>query len=382
MLEKMGPKKYAFPVLIVVLIGCVMALMFYPMINMSPKELPFAVVSLDEGATTPQGEVNAGKLMVDKLVNAPTPEGSDAAPIKWEQFDSQAAIDEAFANNKLFGALTIPADFTQGQMLAKTGKSEAPSVAVVLDNAKSPMAVMQMQAALGAMFGQMDIPANIQLINTGDADSSATSPMAGMMSQQIGVMPIMIMSMIGSIILTRILPKTNASTTNGRFKALGIQLGYAVGFSFLAAVTSVTLLNTLVGAGAPFWTTTIFLWVASFSVMALFLGAFNIALPLGGLVAFFAFLCGMMLAALPREMLPTFWADWIYPWSPQSHMADGVRDILYRGADLFPLGTGGLLVLGGIGLVLLVIAGFIPGLKPKDANITNAAAGESTTVAV
>lgn len=381
MLEKMGPKKYAFPVLVVVLIGCVMALMFYPMINMAPKELPFGVVSLDEGATTPKGEVNAGELMAEKLVNPETSQDSAVAPIKWEQFDSQAAVDEAIANNKLFGALTIPTDFTQGQLLAQTDQGKAPSVEVVLDNAKSPMAAMQMQAALGAMFGQMDIPANIQLINTGDADSSTKSPIAGMMSQQIGVMPVMIMSMVGAIILTRILPKTNATTTSGRFKKLGIQLGYAVGFSFLAAVTSVTLLNTLVGAGAPFWTTTIFLWVASLSVMALFLGAFNIAVPLGGLVVFFAFLCGMMLAALPREMLPTFWADWIYPWSPQSHMADGIRDILYRGAELFPFGTGGLLALGGIGLVLLVIAGFIPGRKPKDANITNAAAVEAAAVA-
>ncbi|MFC7766463.1 hypothetical protein [Leucobacter soli] len=54
MIEKLGPKKYAFPVLVIVLIGCVMALMFYPMLNMAPKNLPFAVVSLDEGAQTPR----------------------------------------------------------------------------------------------------------------------------------------------------------------------------------------------------------------------------------------------------------------------------------------------------------------------------------------
>lgn len=360
MFEKMGRGKYAFPALVVVLIGCVMALMFYPMINMAPKNLPFAVVSLDEGASTPQGDVNVGALLADKLVEAPAPEGADAAPIKWERYETAAAVDAALENNELFGALTIPNDYTKLQGLAQSGQGEAPTVEVVLDNAKSPMIATQMSTSLQAMFAQLEIPADIRVINTGEADSGSASPMAGMMSQQVGVMPLMMMSLIGSIMLTRIFPKKQAATAGGRFRALGIQLAYAVGFSFLAAVTAVTLLNAIVGAGAPFWTTTVFLWVASFSVMALFLGAFNIALPVGGLTALFAFMCGMMLAALPREVVPPFWADWIYPWSPQPHIADGVRDILYRGAELMPQGTGGLLLLAGIGAVLLVIAGLIP----------------------
>lgn len=352
--------KYAVPGLVVVLIGCVMALMFTPMIKVAPKELPFAVVSLDEGAATPQGELNVGVLMVDNLAGQGPPNGPAAAPIAWQEFDSQEVVDEAFAGNELFGALTIPADYTSKHALAQAGQGEPPAVDVVLDNAKSPLAATQMQASLGAMFAQLEVPVNIEVINTGDADASTTSPMAGMMSQQIGVMPVMMVSLIGAIILTRIFPKRNAATPGGRFKTIGIQLGYSAGFSFLAAVTGVILLNSLVGAGAPFWTTTVFLWVASLSVMALFLGAFNIALPIGGLVALFAFLCGMMLAALPKEMLPTFWADWIYPWAPQPRIADGLRDILYRGAELMPMGTGGLLLLGGIGIVLLVIAALIP----------------------
>lgn len=370
MIEKMGAKKYGFPVLIIVLIGCVMALMFYPMLNMAPRELPFAVLSLDEDATTPQGEVNAGETMVDHLVNAETPDGEDAAPIRWELFDSQDELDQALADNELYGALTIPADYTRGQLLAQAGEGEAPSVDVVLDNAKSPMAATQMQAVLGGMFQQMDIPANISVINTGDSDSASASPLVGMMSQQIGIMPLMIMSLVGSILLTRIFPKQQATATGERFVALGKQLAYAAGFSLLAAITAVIMLNTLVGAAAPFWTMTVFLWFASFAVMALFLGSFNVALPLGGLVALFGLLCGMMTAVLPREMLPSFWADWIYPWAPQHFTGDGIRDILYRGADLMPMGTSGLLLLGGIGIVLIVLSGFIPGRRAESASRT------------
>ncbi|MFC7766462.1 hypothetical protein [Leucobacter soli] len=239
---------------------------------------------------------------------------------------------------------------------------------VVLDNAKSPMAATQMQALLGAMFGQMEIPANITLINTGDTGTTGatpTSPMAGMMSQQIGIMPLMMMSLVSSILLTRIFPKKDAVTNRGRFSALGKQLVYAVVFSLLAAMTAVILLNTLVGAGAPFWTTTVFLWFAGFAVMALFLGAFNVAMPFGALVALYAFLLAMMTAALPQEMLPAFWAEWVYPWTPQHMIGDGIRDILYRGADLMPRGSSGLLAIGGTGLALLILSGFIPERKAK-----------------
>ena len=362
MFESLGSKKYALPALIVVVVGCVLALMFTPMVKMSPKNLPFAVLSLDEGFTTPQGEVNAGEKVVESLVNA----DAEDAPIAWEVVDSQQELDDALENNEYFGALTIPADFTQGQAMAQAGHGEAPAVDVVLDNAKSPMIATQMQSQVQSMFGELGIPATVELIHTGKGDSSSASPMAGMMTQQLTVMPLMIMSMIGGILLTRIFPKSNEMDARGRFATLGKQLAYAVPLSLLAAVTTVVLLNTLVAAEAPFWTTSVFLWVASFVVMALFLGAFNIAVPLGALAVLVVTLCGMMTGALPAEVLPAFWADWLAPWVPQPFITLGVRDILYMEAGLMPRGTGALVIIGAAGLVLAAISGLIPGRRKVD----------------
>ena len=379
MIEKAGAGKYALPVFLVILIGCVMALMFYPMLNMAPKELPFAVLSLDEGAQTPQGDANAGEMMADRLVNAEAPGGQDPAPIAWRLFDDQEQVDAALADNELYGVLTIPPGFTRDQALAQAGQGEAPRVDVVLDHAKSPIAAAQMRPVLGTMFEQMQVPADIEVINTGDASGEPKSPVAEMMGQQIGVMPLMVMSLAGSILLTRIFPK-QSGMLRGRFTALGTQLAYAAGLSLLAAVTAVVMLDTLVSAQTPFWTTTAFLWTASFSVMALFLGSFGIAVPIGALVVLFALICGMMTAVLPAEMLPAFWADWIYPWSPQHFIGDGIRDILYRGADLMPAGTGGLLMIGGVGLVLLVLSGFLPSRGARSAaGPAPAAVPESST---
>jgi len=357
MVEKLGRAKYGLPVIVVVLISCVMALMFYPLIGMSPRELPFAVLSLDQGAQTELGDVNVGEMLVERLVNAEAPAGADAAPIAWERFASQDDVDRALADNELFGALTVPADFTRLQGLAQAGQGEAPSLSVVIDNAKSPMAAAQLQVLLRTMFETMDMPAEVQVINAGEPTAGPTSSLAGMMSQQVGVLPLVIMALIGSILLTRIFPVAQAGTVRGRFVALGKQGAYAVGYTFLAGTAATILLNTLVGAGIPFWTATVFGWVASLCVLALFLGAFNLGRPVGVLVALYAVLCAMMTATLPREMLPTFWADWVYPFTPQHMIADGVRDILYRGAELMPNGTTGLLAIGGVGLVLIVVAG-------------------------
>ncbi|WRS29226.1 ABC transporter permease [Actinomycetaceae bacterium MB13-C1-2] len=359
MFEKLGAKKFAVPALMVLLIGCVMALIFYPILNMKPQELPFAIVSLDEGAETPAGDMNAGEMMVTGLTTAETPDG-ETAPISWELMSSQADLDAALENNDYYGALVIPADFTEKQMLAQAGQGEAPVVSVVLDNAKSPMVANQMQASIGAMLAQMDLNADVQIIHTGNSDADAASPLTNMMSQNIAVMPLMIMSMIGGIVISRILPRTTAASTSGRFANLGKQLGYAAGLSLLISLAAVILINTLVHAGAPFLVTTVFLWFASFAVMSLFLGAFDIAVPLGALAVLLVLFCGMMTAVLPAEMLPPFWANWIVPWVPQPFIAQGIRDILYMGAGLMPRGTGGLLIIGGVGLLLAIAAAFIP----------------------
>ena len=365
MIQKLGPARFVLPALVVILVGCVMSLMFYPMIAMSPKELPFAVLNLDEGATTPQGDVNAGEKMVQGLLESSADEGEDA-PIAWEIVDSQDELDEVLADNEYYGALTIPVDFAQSQAAAQAGQGEASAVDVALDNAKSPLLATQLQSRMGAMFEQQGLAADVEVINTGDAQSTAASPMAGMMSQQIGIMPLMMMSLAASVLLTRILPRARAHSAGGRFATLGTQVGLAAVVSFVAALTTVCMLEWIVEANAPFWTTTLFLWVASLAVMLLFLGAFDIALPLGLLTVLFALLCGMMTGVLPAEALPAFWADWIHPWAPQAHIGDGLRDILYRGADLMPRGTGGLLALGGVGLALLVIAGLLPSRRVEE----------------
>lgn len=121
--------KYGLPLIVIIAVSCLMALMFYPMMNAQVRELPVAVLSLDEGATTAQGEVNVGDAMVKKLTGtsdgASSSDSADEQPMVWTKVDSQDDLDKAFANHDYYAAIVIPKDFTAKQMAVKQAAAKA-----------------------------------------------------------------------------------------------------------------------------------------------------------------------------------------------------------------------------------------------------------------
>lgn len=65
----------------------------------------------------------------------------------------------------------------------------------------------------------------------------------------------------------------------------------------------------------------------------LFIAFFNWHIALGIIVLAVVVVCGLTAALLPYELLPAFWQDWLYPWVPQRFVADGLRQVLYEGAE-------------------------------------------------
>ena len=127
MFEKFGRRKYALPFLIPILLIGLFSLMFYPMANMQMKHLPFAVVSLDEGADLPTGSANIGKTMVEALKSGDASafsgaeDGGDgnspsaidmSEAIDWTVLSSEDELEERLADNEFYGAIVIPKDFT------------------------------------------------------------------------------------------------------------------------------------------------------------------------------------------------------------------------------------------------------------------------------
>lgn len=147
-LSKLGKKIYIVPLVIIVTLGCLFALIFVPMLQAEPKQVPFAVVSLDEGGTTIAGSSNIGDTMVETLTEGDglgaigEEDGSAdedmSNTIAWTVLDSEQAVREALSNNEFYGALIIPKDFTSAQMASMVGLGNAPELTLLLNVGKNP----------------------------------------------------------------------------------------------------------------------------------------------------------------------------------------------------------------------------------------------------
>ena len=356
--------------------------MFYPMAHIQMENLPFAVLNLDEGVKTSQGTLNVGQTMVDGLTseadNEASEEDDSSTPIAWTCLTSEDELGEALEDNEYYGALVIPAGYTQAKLATQQAEKQSdveqdagtdasadtqgvPSLTVCLDNAKSPLVATMMQSSIASMFSQQGLSVDVQVIHAAStSSSSSTSSLSGgSMSLSMSVTPVYILSMLGSIMMVNALGVKRGASRKERAQGIARQAVYAVGLSLLISMAQTVVLTCVAGVEAPA-TVVLFYWLVSACIMLFLLGAANIAMPLGYLCGMLMQGLGIMCAMYPREMLPEFWQDWVYPWAPHRFIGEGVRQVLYMGSSAWNEGTQALAVFALVGIALLVIAVVVP----------------------
>lgn len=652
MIDKLGKRKYVLPLGIIIAVACIFSLLFYPMANMEMKNLPFAIVCLDEGVETNEGDVNLGNLVVNKITESTAEEGEES-PIQWTCLSSQEELEQAMSNNEFYGAMVIPRDFSQrqydalvetmqnqidemqanvtdslpfgsgassglslpsmtagtgatavgtpqlsadaqkmiaaaqatvagatknaqgaaanfqkdqaalvqsqkqleavkaqaeqlqaniqtskdecakleteletlkanptpsdaeqarineltsqiaqlttsidaaqkqhdeaaaqitqlsqavekaqqnvsssqqnltvaqnnaktaaanamgvqktavaGSALATQGKMFASAmgaikeklsslgnidlsekfadmgetaaakafvniadqleesadsaeetsdedtgagILVFLDMAKSPLVANQMQSSLKAMFAETGMQTDIVNIHDGtpegvtiasaeqalkssstEEDEAPANPMGTMMSQQLLLIPTVMLSLIVGLILTRVARLKEPEVKKERVRQLAKQVVLALVFSFIIALTAYAMFAFVAGGEADFWSIVLFAWIVSFALMLLVGGLANIAFGL----AVFAIVCiiafGMMTGVLPVQALPAFWQDWVFPWAPQHYVGDGLRSILYLETSFWNEQSQGFVWVALAGFVLSLLALALPSRK-------------------
>lgn len=359
MRNKLGARRYGLPVLVVLLMACVFSLIFYPMTHIHPKGLQFAVLSLDEGMSTPAGEVNAGGGIVEAMVG----QSDDLdATVVWTPVDSQEALDVALADNEYYGAVVIPADFTARRAAAQTTGEDQPSLRVQLDNARSPLVANLMRTQIASVFEQMGVGTDIEVIHAGP--SAASANMIGtMLSQQLSVMPTVLFSLICSALLSLLVVPVRGLERASRPPALGRQLGGIAVLSLLVGAVVWCMLRLIADVDVTA-TAFVFLWMSAAALMLVFTGAFDIHPALGALVAIGIFALGTSCGILPLEVLPVFWQDWVYGWVPQRFIGEGMRQIVYMGAGVWNRAGLPLVLTGCAGLVLAALSMLVPSRRP------------------
>lgn len=409
MLEKLGKKRYVLPFAVFLVAACVMSLVVYPMVTAEPKGLPLGILSLDEGAESPQGALNAGETIVEQILESQ--DGEETQAVAWTKYDSRVALDEAVENEELYAAIVIPPDFSQSQIDAKAAEAKAaaaqaeqaakaaaarasakaddadgasspngaatqgdPSggaesgipeaaagsadieipkispLTVIVDAGKNPMAASTVETMLTSMLAEQGLAYNLEVVDEADIGGGTLN-----MAQQFTVLPVFVMSMICSVALFAATRTAKSAPRSQRWKAVGVQAALILVLSWLIGFGTTAIVETS-GLSIPSLDTGLFLWLASFCLMLLFVGCLDIATPLGAVVILGCFACGMACGNLPYELLPTFYQDWFYPWVPQHFIGDGIHQIFYTGATAANPASEGLIGTGLVGAIALCIA--------------------------
>lgn len=606
MFEKLGKRKYILPVAILLVFSLVMTCIFYPMLNMKMKNLPFAIVTLDKGVVTKDGTVNVGDAVVNLMTSSVDTKKGEEPPIKWLQLDSREDLEKAMKKNKYYGAIIIPEDYSQSQydaiveamntsinsmktsmssgmdpssmksklasglkgkpssggmalspeeqqkmqaagghaagaqkavaeaalavgkkqavveelkdklqtaanelqaakenyekaaaegkpedellalekiyqdaeakvdmltgsletesqklitlnqnlqkasinsgastkdamstsaqiagtavaskfagklssimsamqtaMSALSGKlsgdgldkmvqekagetmntivdtmnekaegkaedetgDDAASIEVMINMGKSPMVANSMQSAMKLMMAQAGMKADINMINEGytaadDSDGEGmANPASSMMGMQISILPLVLISMIIGVFLSRIMEMRRETSAKQRWRNGGKQALYTIGVSALAGGIVFLMMTYLGKMEVPFGDIFPLLWIGSLCLMLMFTGLGNIDFRLAVLCLVCTIAGGMMLGVLPPTTLPDFWQNWISPWAPQKYMGEGIRSVVYMMDSWWNSGTKALVVYGVIGVVLTALSTIFHKNKDED----------------
>ena len=385
MFEKLGKKKYVVPLGVICVFLLLMSLLMYPMLRSSPTNVPFTILSLDQGVETAAGTVNAGQALVEKVSGAQMPqseEGDDGdSPIAWTVFTSQGEFDEAMEDSEFYGGIVIPEDFTktqataqaasaqvaavtaQAQAAAASGDAQAattaqaqlaqaqeaaqakPSVQLITDSAKNASLTQSLQASLSSTLEDAGISVETSTVHDADLGNNSASAMLN----QLSVAPLLAMSIIGSAVMFLVTRARKGSSRKERAETLGIQLAYAAGLSLCVALADLFIACVVGGLDLPLATLLPYQWLCSFCIMALLLGIMNMSFGLG-VLGLIACMSTMSCAYVAPEMLPAVWLDWVYPWSPAHFVAEGVRQVVYLSTGVVNSDSLSMLIVAAIGL--------------------------------
>lgn len=378
MIEKLGKKAVALPAIALTFIALILGTVFYPLAHSQMKDVPFGIAILDSGVETPAGTVNAGEKIADVLEKTgPT--------FSISRYSSQEEVETALKENEVYGVLVFPDGFTAAQLQnAQQGqnalqeqsapqnaptqsesaqnKADTPPLTLYVNVGKNQMLAAQIAQLLPARLAMQGVQVQVEQVNTADV---GTGMMAMMGVAQVLVMPVFMMSMIASVLLFVIFKPTPTSGRSWRTTVIK-QVVYALIIAALIAALDLAIASWFAGLSLPALRLFVFFYIASLCLILAFVGALDIAAPLGGLAIATTFAFGMMTAMLAREMMPDFWRNWVCPWSPQYNIGEGVRAIVHFDSGVWTSGTPALLAFGVAGIILLSLVALLKRTSSKE----------------
>lgn len=382
---KMKLTRVGFIVVFVVIMVFGLALMG-SVLSPKPQNLPVALVVLDQPAKLPDGsQLAVGEMVKEKLKSI------SELPIKWVEVSSEAELAVQLDEQKVYGALVLPADLSAGIASLQSPAPKPAEVRIVLNEGMNTQAVSavrmilqgaanqlssqlasQLLGQIGQRSPQIPVAAASALLHPFQVTEQVVHPVgsnnANGGAPNLLVQILWLACMVSSAIMFMTAQQHGAGKAS--FKGT-VASQLAAGFILVTAASAFLLWMAHSWYGMEFaklgqaW---LYLWLMAAAFFFIQTTLLNwIGLP-SMLLLVLVFFFSMPVIGMPKELLPQAAADWLYTWTPFRYAAEGLRSLMYfdgKGA----LGQS-LYVLGGLalsGLILAALSVFKPRKSAKPA---------------
>ncbi|HWJ77971.1 MAG TPA: ABC transporter permease [Niallia sp.] len=339
------------------------------------KNLPIALIVNDEGA-----HVDAIQSAVEQMSKGTNGEEPMLAFTKEKESD----IEDLFADKEYYAALVIPEGYNDAVQNVMTDNEPA-TLKVYINQGFNMTGANTAKTALNGLITQLSNQYSANFINQmGDSQIDATqattlvnpivseekifnlitASTANGSAPTLMAVPAWVGALIGGFIVflttTNIL-KREMPTRKQTLRLMGGQVLFGIIIALFSGFTVATLAS-IAGINMPSYFLVAFF--VSFAAFCFYLLVSAITAWIGkpAITLFMVvMLLGMGVLMTPKEMLPSFFVNFIRPWVPLRFASEGLREIFYFGSGFY---TGGsfntILGIGIAGLVIYVLSIFKP----------------------
>lgn len=370
------------------------AAMMGSILSAKPKDLPVAIVVLDEKVELPSGgTLEVGGMVREKLL------ANTQLPVVWQVVGSEAEVRAGLEEQQYYGALVLPANLSSGMLSLASPAPKPATVKIIVNEGMNTQASAAVKQILGTVMKGVSLELSTQMMGMAGQQSeqiplaaaqALLSPInvveetvhAAGANNASGNAPGMLTQIlwIGSLVTGLVLfMMTQQAVAKGARRWSVILSQTVVGLLVIAAVSGflVWMASSWYGMElAHAVDTWLFLWLAGSAFFLLQSSLLNwIGFPAMGILVLLMFFSMPVLNMAP-EFLSQATQDWLYSWTPLKFVSAGLREVMYFGG--IDAGSSNVAVLWGIAGAFLV-AVLASGVKKGKVSV--ASSGRSNSVA-
>lgn len=345
----------------------------YPTVNVEPKDIPVAILVQDKGVNIPhKGFTSYGDMIKNKITD-----GKSDSPFKWTVVTSMQSLNDGFDNEKYYGAIVVPEDFTQKITSIQSPVQSQASVKLYINQGMNNNVATMVSQAFTKIVGGINLNLRQQIIGQISKKSKivnlsqAQFLSSPIIAKTVTVNPIgshslsgnapaslsqicWISVLIGSICLF-LAAKKEMEENNG----IGVTFAQiAAGILVSILVSSFVMLIAYCGFGMDIYDvgkTWLFITFACYCFYLFQTSILNLIGIAGAAICMLIFFFTNPILMMAKELIPDPTYNLLYQWVPLRFSSEGLRDILFFHKDLNLSSPLGVLAITGVICCLIII---------------------------